>query len=171
MKDKQTYKTRKEHGNDMSYENEATITNEDRGELDLTFLIEQHKKEIWEFRQKESQWVRDKNQLEGSKKIIEELSTKMVEIGKANFALQAKIKELESSRSLSTMDEVAYHELRAKIQELKGTLGSAQDINDNHQRYNGKLQTRLTEVEEDNKKLSEQIQDLTTSRKFGDGTH
>ena len=198
MKDKQTYKTRKEHGNDMSYENEATITNEDRGELDLTFLIEQHKKEIWEFRQKESQWVRDKNLLDGNKRIIEELSTRLVEMGKANLALkkrvqeaegetsivkgigntspemkalQAKIKELESSRSLSTMDEVAYHELRAKIQELKGTLGSAQDINDNHQRYNGKLQTRLTEVEEDNKKLSEQIQDLTTSRKFGDGTH
>ena len=58
-----------------------------------------------------------------------------------------------------------------EMKELQERLGSAQDINDNHQRYNGKLQTRLTEVEEDNKKLSKQIQDLTTSRKFGDGTH
>ena len=49
--------------------------------------------------------------------------------------------------------------LQAKVNELEGTLGAAQDINDNHQRYNGKLQVRLTEVEEDNKKLSHQIED------------
>ena len=107
---------------------------------DLASLIEQHQKEIWEWKQKESQWLSDKNLLAGNKRIIEELSSKMVEMGN-------------------------------KIKELEGTLGSAQDINDNHQRYNGKLQTRLTEVEEDNKKLSKQIQDLTISRKFGDGTH
>ena len=114
---------------------------------DLILLIEQYKKEIWEWKQKESQWIKDKNQLEGHKRIVEELSTKIVEIGKVNLILKTKINELE------------------------GTLGSAQGINDNHQRYNGKLQTRLTEVEEDNKKLSTQIQDLTSSRKFGDGTH
>ena len=34
------------------------------------------------------------------------------------------------------------------------------EINEKHQRDNGKLQTRLTEVEEDNKTLSKQIQDL-----------
>ena len=52
MKDKRTYTKLKEHGEDMSHENESTITNEDRGALDLTFLIEQHKQEIWEFKQK-----------------------------------------------------------------------------------------------------------------------
>ena len=93
---------------------------------DLTSLLEQHQKEIWEWKQKESQWIRDKNQLDGNKRIIEELSTKLVEVGKINLS---------------------------------------------HQELNGKLQTRLTEVEEDNKRLSKQIQDLTTSRKFGDGTH
>ena len=54
--------------------------------LDLTSLLEQHKKDIWEWKQKESQWVRDKNQLEGSKRIIEEISSKMVEMGKINLA-------------------------------------------------------------------------------------
>jgi hypothetical protein len=53
---------------------------------------------------------------------------------------------------------------------MDGRLQSALDINDNHQRYNGKLQTRLTEVEDDNKKLAQQIQDLTR-RKFGEGTY
>ena len=59
-------------------------------------------------------------------------------------------------------------EAEAKINELEGTLGSAQDINDNHQRYNGKLQTRVTELEGDNKKLSKQIEDqLDRFRKSG----
>ena len=140
MKDKQTYKTRKEHGNDMSYENETKITTEDNGVLNLTSLIEQHKKDIWEWKQRESQWIRDKNQLEGHKRIVEELSTKIVEIGKVNLIL------------------------KTKINELKGTSESAQDINKNHQKYNGKLQTRLTEVEEDNKRLSKQIQDLNNRK-------
>ena len=113
---------------------------EDRGELDLTLLIEQHQKEIWEWKQKESQWIKDKNQLDGNKKIIEELSAKLVEMAKANIAFKKRAQE-------------------------------AEEINKSHQEINGKLRTRLTEVEEDNKKLSKQIQDLTTSRKFGDGTH
>ena len=140
----------------------------------LTSLIEQHKKDIWEWKQRESQWVRDKNQLDGNKQIIGELSTKLIEMGKANLVLQKRAQEAEGELSIIKgigMTSPEMKALQAKVNELEGTLGSAQGINDNHQRYNGKLQTRLTEVEEDNKRLSEQIQDLTTSRKFGDGTH
>ena len=100
---------------------------------DLPSLIEQHQKEIWEWKQKESQWIMDKNQLDGHKRIVEEISTKMVEMGN-------------------------------KIRELESTLASAQAINDTHQKLNGKLQTRLTEVEEDNKKLAIQIQDLNNRK-------
>ena len=141
---------------------------------DLTSLIEQHQKDIWEWKQKESQWVRDKNQLDGNKRIIEELSTRLVEMGKANLALKKRAQEAEGETTIVKgigMNSPEMKSLQAKVNELEGTLGSAQGINDNHQRYNGKLQTRLTEVEEDNKKLSTQIQDLTSSRKFGDGTH
>ena len=97
-----------------------------RGPQDLTLLLEQHQKEIWDWKQKESKWIRDKNLLDGNKQIIEELTIKMIELGKINLA---------------------------------------------HKELNGKLQLRLTEIEEDNKRLSKQIQDLTTSRKFGDCTH
>jgi len=85
----------------------------------LTSLIEQHQKDIWEWKQKESQWIRDKNQLDGNKQIIEELSTKLIETGKLNLA---------------------------------------------HQELNGKLQLRLTEVEDDNKKLAKQIEHLTNRK-------
>ena len=141
---------------------------------DMVVLIEQHKREIWEWKQKESKWVQDKNLLEGSKRIINEISSKMVEMGKANLALKKRAQEAEGETTIVKgigLNSPEMKALQARVNELEGTLGSAQDINDNHQRYNGKLQTRLTEVEEDNKRLSKQIHDLTTSRKFGDGTH
>ena len=132
------------------------MKDEDKDSLD-TLLIEQHQKEIWEWKQKEAQWIRDKNQLDGNKKIIEELSAKLVEMAKANIAFKKRAQEAE--------------ELQDRVKQLDSSLVSALEINENHQRYNAQLQIRLTEVEEDNKKLSKQIQDLTTSRKFGDGTH
>ena len=141
---------------------------------DLISLIEQHQKDIWEWKQKESQWIKDQNLLAGSKRIIEELSTKMVEITKANLVLLKRAQEAEGENTIIKgigNNSPEMKELQGKINELEGTLGSAQDINTNHQKYNGELQLRLTEVEEDNKNLAKQVQDLTTSRKFGDGTH
>ena len=49
---------------------------------ELPLLIQRYQKEIWEWKQKESQWIKDQNQLEGSKRIIEELSTKIIELEK-----------------------------------------------------------------------------------------
>ena len=130
---------------------------------DMLFLIEQHKREIWDWKQKESKWVQDKNLLEGSKRIINELSAKMVEVGKVNLAFKKRAEEAEGETTIVKgigMNSPEMKAAKAKIKELEGTLVSAQNINDDHQRYNGKLQTRLTEVEEDNKTLSKQIQDL-----------
>ena len=135
---------------------------EDRGELDLTLLLEQHQKEIWEWKQKESQWIRDKNLLDGNKKIIEELSTRLIEMAKVNLALKKRVQEAEGETTIVKGIGMNSPEMRAaqdKIKELEATLASAQDINENHQRYNGKLQTRLTEVEEDNKRLANQVED------------
>ena len=90
-KDKRVYIKHKEHGEDMSHENESTITSEpreDRGTLDLTFLIEEHKREIWEYKKKEADWLKTDNILQGSKKIIDELSTKLI-------GLARRIQELE----------------------------------------------------------------------------
>ena len=60
-------------------------------------------------------------------------------------------------------------EARARIKELDNSLAIALEINEQHQRYNGKLQTRVTELEEDNKKLSHQVEDikLNSVRKAG----
>ena len=134
---------------------------------DLISLIEQHQKETWEWKQKEAQWIRDKNQLDGNKQIVEELSTRLIEMGKATLVLKKRAQEAEGENTIIK----GIGNNSPEMKELQERLRSAQDINDEHQRYNGKLQTRLTEVEEDNKNLATQVQDLTTSRKFGDGTH
>ena len=49
---------------------------------ELPLLIDGYRKEIWKWKQKESQWIKDQNQLEGSKRIIEELSTKIIKLEK-----------------------------------------------------------------------------------------
>ena len=134
---------------------------------DLTSLIEQHQRDIWEWKQKESQWIRDKNLLDGNKRIIEELSTRLVEMGKANLALKKRAQEAEGETTIVKGIGINSPEMKAaqaKIKELESTLASAQDINEEHQRYNGNLQTRLTEVEDDNKKLAKQIEHLTNRK-------
>ena len=101
MKDKRTYTNIKEYGEDMSHENETKITNEpkeDRGSLDLAFLIDEHKAEIWKFKQKESEWIKTENLFKGSQKIIDELSAKLVEqvriISELNYEITKLKKEL-----------------------------------------------------------------------------
>ena len=79
MKDKRTYTNAKEHGEDMSHENEAKIKHDSSLGETLPYLIEKHKKEIWDWKQKESEWIKTKNLADGYKKVIEELSNKLVD--------------------------------------------------------------------------------------------
>ncbi len=97
MKDKRTYAKLKEHGEDMSHENEAKITNEvkeDRGPNDLSLMVELHQKEIWEWKQKESEYIQTKNLLDGSKKIISEMGKKMIEQTRIIKELEQEIERL-----------------------------------------------------------------------------
>ena len=98
MKEKRTYTKLKEHGEDMSHENEAKIKNDDTVGSTLPYLIEQHKKEIWEWKQKEADWIKTDNLFKGSQKIIEELSAKMIQqvriISDLNYQITKLKKEL-----------------------------------------------------------------------------
>ena len=49
--------------------------------------------------------------------------------------------------------------LQERVKQLNNSLAIALEIDDKHQRYNGELQTRVTELEEDNKKLAQQVED------------
>ena len=92
MKEKRTYTHLKEHGEDISHENEVKLEpREDRGQLDLTrqidelketikgydFLLGVLKKEIFEFKKISSENESNKNLLQGYRKVIEDLSAKL----------------------------------------------------------------------------------------------
>ena len=92
MKEKRTYTHLKEHGEDMTHENEFKVDlKEDRGQLDLTrqidelrqtikgyeFLLDVLKKEIFEAKKISSENEMNKNLLQGYKKVIEDLSAKL----------------------------------------------------------------------------------------------
>ena len=49
--------------------------------------------------------------------------------------------------------------LQERVKQLDNSLAIALEVNDKHQRYNGELQTRVTELEGDNKKLAQQVED------------
>ena len=73
--------------------------------------------------------------------------------------------ELKKDREGIDLKEI---NLEAKITGLEEALANALAVNESHQKLNGTLQERLTEVEEDNKKLSHQIEDkLDRARKAG----
>ena len=55
-----------------------------------------------------------------------------------------------------------------KIKELEEALANALAVNESHQKFNGKLQERLTEVEEENKKMHNHLnKQVNAVRKAG----
>ena len=58
------------------------------------------------------------------------------------------------------MNSPEMKEAKEKIKELQIRLAEALEVDEAHQKQMGKLQVRLTEVEEDNQKLAHQVEDL-----------
>jgi hypothetical protein len=100
MKDKRTYTNLKEHGEDMSHENESKITNEDRGPLDLTLLTEQYRTDLKKYQDRESLYIRTENQLKGAKQITVELATTVATLDRRNQDLMKEIDRLNEELQL-----------------------------------------------------------------------
>jgi len=55
-----------------------------------------------------------------------------------------------------------------RVKEAQEALANALEVNESHQRLNGRLQVRITELEDDNKKMAKQIGDrVERARKAG----
>jgi len=61
---------------------------------EMVLLIEQHKKEIWEWKQKESEWIQTKNLADGYKKVIEDISSKLINQSEIIKQLEQEIERL-----------------------------------------------------------------------------
>ena len=67
--------------------------------------------------------------------------------------------ELSIIKATTVLNSPEMREAIRTIRNLETRLAEVLSLEDSHQKLNGKLQERLTEVEEDNKKLANQIDD------------
>ena len=96
MKDKRTYKYEKEHGEDMSHENETKIDA-------VAALTDKYRLDLKEYQDRESLHIMVENQLKGTKQIIIEMSVAMKKLKNENENFQAEIARLREEIQLLEM--------------------------------------------------------------------
>ena len=85
---------------DKTFENERQFMKEvderaeDRGPLDLTLLTEQYRADLKQYQDKESEYIRTKNQLDGTKQIVINMATTVRELTNHNKSLSEEIDRL-----------------------------------------------------------------------------
>ena len=98
MKDKRTYTNKKEHGEDMSHENESKIDT-----TPIQLLTEQYRADLWEYKKRESLYIETQNKLKGTKQIVIEMSGKIRELKTQNDNLMKEIDRLNEEVQLLEM--------------------------------------------------------------------
>jgi len=98
VKDKRTYINKKEHGEDMTHENESKI---DTSPIEA--LTEQYKTDLQEYKKRESLYIKTENQLKGTKQIVIEMSGTIRELKTQNDNFQAEIARLNEEIQLLEM--------------------------------------------------------------------
>ena len=98
MKDKRTYNKLKEHGEDMSHENESKIDT-----TPIQLLTEQYKADLWEYKKRESLYVETENKLKGTKQIVMDMSSTIRELKTQNDTLMKEIDRLNEEVQLLEM--------------------------------------------------------------------
>ena len=96
MKDKRTYKYEKEHGEDMSHENETKIDA-------VTALTDQYRTELHQYKERESLYIKTENQLKGTKQIVLDMANTIRELKTQNDNFQAEIARLREEIQLLEM--------------------------------------------------------------------
>ena len=131
---------------------------------DIAILVEQHAKEIWALKQELSKASQELTVLHGTKGVVVSLSNELTRMRKRAQEAEGETSVVKAVGANSP----EMKELKARVKELDNSLAIALEVNESHQRYNGKLQTRVTELEEDNKKLAYQVEDkIDLLRKTG----
>ena len=98
MKDKRTYTNKKEHGEDMSHENESKI---DTSPIEA--ITEQYRSDLQEYKNRESLYIKTNNQLQGTKQIVIEMSSTIRQLKIENDNFQAEIARLQEEIQLLEM--------------------------------------------------------------------
>ena len=83
--------------------------------------------------------------------------TLQIETWKDKYAKEHKLRQ-EAQGEMTIVKGIGMNspemkKAQARIKELEEGLANALEVNESHQKLNGKLQIRLTELEEENKKM------------------
>ena len=98
MKDKRTYTNKKEHGEDMSHENESKIDT-----TPIQLLTEQYKTDLHKYKEREGLYIKTQNQLEATKAIVMEMAGTIRQIHGENENLRKEIDRLNEEVQLLEM--------------------------------------------------------------------
>ena len=135
-------------------------------------IITELKNEIQKWRVKLSSQIEENVRLKGFKAMVMEDPKKYV-----NW--KQRCQDLENEmiliKGITVTNSPELREANKKIKELENRLAEVLSLEDDHQKLNGKLQMRITELEQenlelhaDNKKVSKQVEDqLERARKAG----
>ena len=121
---------------------------DDRGSLDLSLIIDQHKRDMWKWKMKEAEWIKTSNQLEGTKRIVEELATKNVDLKKEIDRLS---EENNNLRTIDSSHKKLNGELQSKITEVENEMSILKGIGNNS--------PEMRDLKRDNKYLAQQVND------------
>ena len=140
------------------------------------FLIDTYEKEIWKLKELLSRALQDTNTLEGTKRIV-------IDLSKEKIVLKKRAEEAEGELSiLKGIETNRVKEAQARRDHLQDELDRTKkdnndlynrvaeliEISESHQKLNGKLQERLTELEEENKKMHDHLDvQVDNARKSG----
>ena len=92
-----------------------------------------------------------------------EILHKKVERLMEELRVEHKLRQ-EAEGELSIMKGIETN----RVKEAQDALANALEVNESHQKLNGKLQERLTELEEENKKMHDTLnKQLDSARKAG----
>ena len=116
--------------------------------LDLSLLIDQHKREIWKWKMKESEWIKTENQLEGAKRIVEELAEKNIDLKKE---IDRLAEENNNLRIIDSSHKKLNGELQSKIKEVENEMAILKGIGNNS--------PEMRDLKRDNKYLAKQVED------------
>jgi cell division protein FtsB len=95
MKDKQTYKYKKEHGEDMTHENETS--------LEVSAITDQYRADLKKYQDRESEYIQTANQLAGTKQIVINMAKTIRELKTENDKLKAEMSRLREEIQLLEM--------------------------------------------------------------------
>ena len=116
--------------------------------LDLSLLIDQHKREIWKWKMRESEWIKTENQLEGAKRIVEELAEKNIDLKKE---IDRLAEENNNLRIIDSSHKKLNGELQSKITEVENEMAILKGIGNNS--------PEMRDLKRDNKYLAKQVED------------